>query len=208
MSVASLPSPAVLPHPSAGKSDEFLFRLGVGQYHDMVRQGILAEDDPVELLEGFLVVKMSKNPPHTKSTGRVQSRLNALLPVGFYTRAQEPVTLADGEPEPDVAVVRGDDDRYTDRHPGPAETPLVVEVADVSLSRDRTLKLRGYARAGIAVYWIVNLVGRQVEVYAEPAASAEPPAYARSAVYAAGDAVPVVLDGREVGRVAVNDLLP
>jgi Uma2 family endonuclease len=170
MSVAALPYPAVLPHPSAGKSDDFLLRLSVQQYHDMFRQGILAEDDPVELLEGFLVVKMSKNPPLSKSNGRVQARLGAALPTGFFIRAQEPVTLDDGQPEPDVAVVRGDDDRYTDRHPGPAEAPLVVEVADESLARDRTAKLRSYARAGIAVCWIVNLVERPVERLREPGA--------------------------------------
>lgn len=204
MSVAPLPPLAALPHPSAGKSDDFLFRLSVDQYHDMVRQGILSEDDPVELLEGFLVVKMSKNPPHTKSTGRVQSRLNALLAAGFYTRAQEPITLADGEPEPDVAVVRGDDDRYTDRHPGPAEAPLVVEVADVSLARDRTVKLRSYARAGIAVYWIVNLVERQVETHANP----EPTGYAERRVFTPGQRVPVVIDGAVVGEVPVESLLP
>ncbi|HEX8202348.1 MAG TPA: hypothetical protein VF590_17855, partial [Isosphaeraceae bacterium] len=41
-----------------------IYRLSVPQYLDMVRAGILTEDDRVELLEGVLVTKMGKNPPH------------------------------------------------------------------------------------------------------------------------------------------------
>jgi Uma2 family endonuclease len=172
----------------------------------MIQQGILTDDEPVELLEGFLVVKMSKNPPHSKSTGRVQRHLDTRLPGGFFTRAQEPVTLDDGEPEPDVAVVRGTDEQYTTRHPGPADVPLVVEVADSTVIRDRTMKMRSYARAGIPVYWIVNLLARQVEVYERP--TSEPPTYVLSIVLNEQDAVSIVLDGREVGRIPVADLLP
>jgi Uma2 family endonuclease len=207
MSVAPAPT-LVLPPPYAGRPDDVILRLSVRQYHDMIRQAILSDDDPVELLEGFLVVKMSKNPPHSKSTGRVQARLNAVLPAGFYTRAQEPVTLDDGEPEPDVAAVRGNDDMYSDRHPGPADVPLVVEVADATLARDRTLKLRSYARAGVPVYWVVNLPDRQVELYSQPAPEIDPPAYRQSRTFNASEDVPVEIDGRIVGHISVADLLP
>ncbi|MDB5294235.1 MAG: hypothetical protein JWO31_218 [Phycisphaerales bacterium] len=206
MSVAPLPASAPPPPPAAGVTEDFVFRLSVRQYHDMIRQGILVDGDPVELLEGMLVVKMSKNPLHSKSTGRVQSHLNAVLPGGYYARVQEPVTLADGEPEPDVAVVRGTDDEYTDCHPGPADAPLVVEVADSSLARDRTLKLRGYARAGVLVYWIVNLIERQVEVYEQPDPASA--AYARRRVYTPGQRIPVRVDGGDVGDLAIDELLP
>jgi len=191
----------------AGRPDDFILRLSVQQYHDMIRQGILSSDDPVELLEGFLVVKMSKNPPHAKSTGRVQRHLDGKLPPGFFTRVQDPITLEDGEPEPDVAVARGTDDDYTDRHPGPADVPLVVEVADSTLVRDRTLKLRSYARAGIRVYWIVNLLARQIEVYQQPVGGDEP-TYLRQDVFGEQERVPVILDGREIATLNVADLLP
>lgn len=195
-------------HEIAGHPDDlFLRRLTVEQYHRMIDAAILGEDEQVELVEGWLIAKMPKNPPHSKSTGRVQRQLDHLLPPGYFTRVQEPVTLADGEPEPDVSVVRGNDDQYTDRHPSASDTPLVVEVADSSLTRDRTIKLRSYARAGIAVYWIVNLIDRVIEVYSRPTVNGDAADYAQRDVYAEDQSVPVVLDGTIVGSVRVVDLL-
>jgi hypothetical protein len=83
-----------------------------------------------------------------------------------------------------------------------------VEVADSSLRRDRDLKKRIYARAAIPSYWIVNLADRRIEVYTAPSGPGASPDYAERADYAAEDAVPVVIEGREVGRVAVGMVLP
>jgi hypothetical protein len=83
-----------------------------------------------------------------------------------------------------------------------------VEVADTSLAQDRGNKKRLYARAAIPIYWIVNLLERQVEVYADPTGPAEEPDYRQQQVYREGDTVPVVLDGEEVGSLAVRELLP
>src|SRR6266852_7793927 len=87
---------------------EPIYRLSVAQYHAMADHGILDEDDPVELLEGWLVQKMTKHRPHSRCTHRTRRALESLLPGGWYVDAQEPVTTTDSEPEPDVAVVRGD----------------------------------------------------------------------------------------------------
>lgn len=118
------------------------------------------------------------------------------------------MTTRDSEPEPDVYVVRGELGDYDNRHPGPADTPLVVEVADSTLARDRGLKQRIYARAGVPVYWIVNLVERAIEVHAKPASTAKSPKYRQRQVFAANDDVPVVLDGELVGTLRVADILP
>ena len=72
------------------------------------------------------------------------------------------------EPEPDIAIVRGTDADYRRRIPTAADVALLVEVSDSTLGQDRGMKLAAYARDGIAVYWIVNLVDRQVEVYTRP----------------------------------------
>jgi len=40
-----------------------IWRLSVEQYHRMIRFGILTDDDPVELLEGWLITKMPKIHP-------------------------------------------------------------------------------------------------------------------------------------------------
>ena len=187
---------------------EPIYRLSVDQYHAMAQHGILSEDDPVELLEGWLVQKMTKYRPHSRCTYRTRRALDRLVPAGWYVDAQEPITTADSEPEPDVAVIRGNDDDYVDRHPRHDEVALVVEVADSTLQQDRTTKKRLYARAGIPVYWIANLVEGRFEVYTEPTGAARRPDYRHRQEYGPDDEIPVVLDGIEVGRLLVRDLLP
>ena len=72
------------------------------------------------------------------------------------------------EPEPDIAIIRGTNDDYKHRTPEPADVALLVEVSETTLRSDRGEKWTAYAKGGIPVYWIVNLVDRQVEVYTEP----------------------------------------
>ncbi|MEK6323440.1 MAG: Uma2 family endonuclease [Acidobacteriota bacterium] len=121
--------------------------------------------------------------------------------------SQEPITLSDCEPEPDVMIVRGETRQYRDRHPGPEDVALIVEVADSTLERDRGVKRKVYARAGIPVYWIINLLESVLEVYEEPSGPTEDADYRRRRDYGLSDSVPVMIGGREVGRVAVRDLL-
>lgn len=187
---------------------DLVWRLGVDQYHEMIAAGILTEDDPVELLGGCLVPKMPKNPPHTLTNGLVHEAIVRLLPAGWFADSQEPITTDDSEPEPDVRVVRGERRQYLEHHPGPRDLGLVVEVSDATLGRDRTLKQQLYATSGIPVYWIVNLNDRRLEVYTEPSGPAEVPAYGQRRDLAGGEEVALILDGVEVGRLAVNDLLP
>jgi len=185
-----------------------LWRLSVEQYHEMVRQGIIAEDDRVELLEGLLVAKMTISPRHRRSTHRVQNALRGSLPSNYYVASPSPVTLTASEPEPDVVIVRGSDDDYPDRHPGIGDVLLVVEVSDSSLHRDQDFKKTIYAKSGIPVYWIVNLIDRRVESYSDPTALADKPDYLRRQDFGDGDDLPLILDGREVARIAVSELLP
>jgi Uma2 family endonuclease len=117
------------------------------------------------------------------------------------------VTLATSEPEPDAAVVRGGLRDYPDRHPGASDVILVVEVADASLERDQTLKKRIYAKAGIPVYWIVNLLERRLEVHRDPSGPSESPGYRTHEDLGPEDHVRLVIDGKEVARIAVADLL-
>lgn len=184
-----------------------IYRLSVAQYHDMIQSGILTDDDPAELLEGWLVTKMPKNRRHTLSTRRTRAALAEIIPTGWYVDSQEPITTEYSEPEPDVLVVRGSDSDYIERHPYPAEVALVVEVADATLHRDRSLKQRIYASAGIGTYWIINLPESQLEVYADPGGSGEGASYAKRTIYKAPDSVPVAIDGVEVGKVAVQSLM-
>jgi Uma2 family endonuclease len=183
-------------------------RLSLDQFHEMVQRGIITEDDSVEFLEGLLVAKMTISPAHRRATHRVQSALRSVLPRTHYVGSPSPVTLVTSEPEPDVVVVRGTDDDYRDRHPGPADVALVVEVSDSTLRRDQGSKKVIYAKAGIAVYWIVNLIDRRIEVYSEPSGTGEAADYGMHDDVAEADTVPLVIEGREVGRIAAQNLLP
>jgi len=207
MSSTTFPIPSAAELPAAVPRD-LIWRLSVNQYHEMIRAGILTEDDQVELLEGWLVYKMPKNPAHRIATRLTQQALEAIIPPGWYVDTQEPITLSDSEPEPDVMVVRGETRQYLDRHPGPQDLALVVEIADTTLERDRGAKKRLYARAAIPVYWIVNLVDGQCEVYTDPSGPVEEPDYRQRQDYGPSEAVPVPIEGNEIGRLAVRELLP
>ena len=185
-----------------------IWRLSVAKYHAMIREGILTSDDRVELLEGLLVSKRPKNPPHSVVTGLVRAALERLTPSGWHVDSQEPITLEDSEPEPDVAVVRGERREYLDHHPGPRDIALVVEVADASLQQDRTTKKRLYAAAGIPVYWIVNLSDRQIEVYSDPFGAAQEADYRQRQDYSGSQSVSISVAGLECGNIEVAAILP
>ncbi|NJN32326.1 MAG: Uma2 family endonuclease [Synechococcales cyanobacterium RM1_1_8] len=185
-----------------------IWRLGVDQYHAMIEAGILTADDAVELLEGLLVVKMPKKPAHRAATKLLRTILEQMVRAGWYVDSQEPITLSDSEPEPDVVVVRGDTRQYLDRHPGPDDLGLVVEVSDSTVKRDQDVKKRAYARAGIGLYWIINLASFQVEVYTQPGLVDGEPSYLREQIFAVGSAIELVIDGERWGWVAVSDILP
>ena len=182
--------------------------LSLEQFHEMVQDGIITEDDAVEFLEGQLVAKMTISPAHRRATHRVQTALRATPPPGYYVGSPSPVTLLTSEPEPDVVVVRGTDDDYRDRHPGPTDIALVVEVSDSTLRHDQGSKKIIYAKASIAVYWIVSLIDRRIEVYSEPFGNGDAANYHIHDDIAEPDQVPLVIDGLEVARIAARDLLP
>ncbi|MBI4902346.1 MAG: Uma2 family endonuclease [Acidobacteria bacterium] len=174
-----------------------LWRLTVRQYHGMIDGGILAPDDPIELLEGLLVRKTSKNPSHRIATRCTRQALEKVIPAGWYVDAQEPITLADSEPEPDVAVIRGDTKDYVKGHPTPPDLMLVVEIAEATLDRDRVLKRRLYARAAIETYWLLDLKSRQLEVYSRPSADD----YQQCRIFAEAESVPLLNGGDELTSV-------
>jgi Uma2 family endonuclease len=201
--IAPVQSPCLEPAPWP------IFRLSVEQYHDMINFGILTEDDPVELLEGILVEKMPKKPGHSGATRKARETLKRVVPPGWFVDSQEPITTEDSEPEPDLAVIRGKPEDFLAQHPKPQDVGMTGEIADSTLARDRGSKKKLYARANIPVYWIINLVERQVEVYTEPTGPpGGKPDYRCRQDYAEKDEVPLVLDGIEVARVPVKDLLP
>jgi Putative restriction endonuclease len=129
--------------------------FSVSKYQKMIEVGILTKDDKVELLEEHIVLKFSRTPLHDGTLQLAHKTLDELIPNGWLLRNQATVALEDSQPEPDLSVVRGDLRTFLSRHAGPAETGLLIEVADLSLLRDQRDKMRIYARANVPVYWII-----------------------------------------------------
>ena len=189
--------------PEAETPPSALHRFTVEQYHEMIRTGILTENDRVELLAGWIVDKMPQLPSHSGTATIVQRELNRVLPEGWIIRVQFPITLADSEPEPDLAVVRGPEERYLSGHPTPADVAIVIEVADTTLEFDRTRKLAVYAQAKLPAYWIVNLIEMKLESYSQPRGGKRP-TYRKRDEYGVEFGVPVMIEGREIARLPVR----
>ena len=161
-------------------------RFTVDEYYKMAEAGILDWEERVELLNGE-IVEMS--PIGDKHAFTVDELVNLFVPLVVgraRIRCQNPVRLSSGdEPEPDVALLKLREDRYTSGHPGPDDVLLLIEVADTSLDRDRGVKLSMYAEAGIPETWIANVPERSVEAHTEPVNGI----YTQSRVYRSDEAV-------------------
>ncbi|MDR5639068.1 Uma2 family endonuclease [Thermosynechococcus sp. JY1334] len=145
-------------------------RFTVQDYHRLLELGFLREDDHIELIRGELVRMAAKGTAHESCLRRLLRILPKIVGDRATLQCQSPITIAfDGEPEPDVAIVKNQEDDYASAHPTPADTLLVIEVADSSLEYDRTVKLSLYAEAKIPYYWLFNVSDRTLEVYSEPA---------------------------------------
>jgi Uma2 family endonuclease len=206
MSTIAPTQPRAASPPPPGWAPGTPYRLTVDQYEAMVDAGVFAARDKVHLINGHLVAKMTQNTPHVTADLLCGAALDRLVvPAGWHVRPGAPVRLPgqSSEPEPDRSVARGSVRDYLGRHPGASDLALVVEVSESSLDDDRVMA-GIYGAAGIPVYWIVNLIDGQVEVYSTPG----PAGYSSFEVLAPGHVLSVMLDGVEVGRIAVDDVLP
>lgn len=162
----------------------------------------------VELIGGEIVEMAAQFDLHLAGIDLTADALRAAFGPGFWVRRQGTLDLSPhGVPDPDVAVIVGG--------PGgagrtvPTTALLVVEVSDSTLTFDRRRKGSLYAAAGLADYWIINLVQRQLEVYRGPSADASAPfgfSYAGRTILDPGDAIAPL--AAPSAPVAVADLLP
>jgi Uma2 family endonuclease len=178
------------------------------EYDRMIRIGVFQPGEPLELLGGELVVAEPQGSRHYTAIGLIEAALRVALGPGWTVRAQGPIALDDeSEPEPDVALVPGGWRDYADDHP--ARPVLVVEVAESSLRLDRRHKGGLYARAGMADYWILNLVDGVLEVYREPVTDAAAPfGWRYATLERLGPTADVTPLAAPAVRLRVGDLLP
>jgi Uma2 family endonuclease len=178
------------------------------EYEHLIEIGIFRPGEPVELMDGDLVVSEPQSSAHYTAICLVEDALHAALPPGWLVRTQGPLALDDdSEPEPDIALVQGARRAYALQHP--ARPALLVEVAESNLALDRDYKGSLYARARLDDYWIVNLVDRVLEICRRPVPDSSAPYGWRYAshVTLAPDASVELLAVPGL-RVRVGDLLP
>ncbi len=179
--------------------------ITVEQYEYLVEVGFFG-DARVEMLDGFVVNKMVHGTLSCKIISILSRLFSRALTDAVAVRPQMPIKLQRSEPEPDLALVVGPEEKYDHGPPVPQDVLLVVEVADSSLSKDSGTKLRTYARNAIREYWIVNCVDRQVEIYTEPQATDGPPQYAVKTVIRRDQIATLRLEGQQPIEIPLSRL--
>jgi Uma2 family endonuclease len=173
------------------------------EYEAMVARGILAPESHVQLLDGEIIQMTSQGALHRTAVTLIAETLRTIVPSAHHVQVQARLAISyDGEPEPDVAVIRGGIRDYVTEHP--ATAALVIEVADTSLDLDRRRKKAAYARAGIPEYWILNLPDRRLEVHRDPEPNAG--TYRTERTLRAGDEISPA--SFPTARILVSALLP
>ncbi len=162
-------------------------RFTVDEYLAMEVAGILHEDDPVELIDGVIIIMPPIGDRHTDGTdwattlfvppllGRATVQLGGLVYLNDDTAPQPDVVLKRWKPLGSGAT----------RRATPQDVYLVIEFADSSLAYDRGAKLARYAAAGIPEVWVANLRAQEVTAYAEPSGAE----YAAVHTYQAGESI-------------------
>lgn len=139
------------------------------EYHRMIEAGILKEDDRVEFLEGNIIAMAPIGSRHVACVNRLNRLLNRVLGDRAQISVQNPVSLSgNSEPQPDLVVLRPQENFYSTALPAPQDILLIVEVGEASAATDRQDKLPLYARAGIQEVWLVDLIEECIEAYREP----------------------------------------
>jgi Uma2 family endonuclease len=182
------------------------WRWTTDDYHKMAEEGIIDEDERVELIDGEVIALASIGPEHRACVGRLTRlliRLEKAFGPSHYVMAEAPVHIAnDQEPQPDIAIASGSLEEYDHRHPVTSDLRLVVEVSNSSLRTDKARKYLLYAQMGIPEYWVVNLPERTLEVYREPSGTG----YGAARTYRSGDSLePAFAPGV---MIKVDDVLP
>ena len=166
-------------------------RFDVDDYYRMAEAGILSAKDRVELIEGEVVDMAPIGSEHGGKVNRLNRLLAPAMAAGHaIVSVQNPLRLdRRNEPQPDLMLLRPRRDRYREGHPTAADVLLLVEISDSSLAYDSGPKLALYARHGVPEVWVVDIVGRTVEVCLEPG----PQGYARRRQVAAGTVSPTLV---------------
>ena len=193
-----------------------LVRFTVADILAMLRERILREDSATELLDGLVLFKnradsggdvVSHGPRHRLCIRRLTKLASAIDAPDSHAQVQLPLICGEEQmPEPDFAIIAGQDESFADKLPSASDATCVIEVADSSYERDLEQKGPIYAAASVPQYLIVNLRNGTVEQYtdADPVSRT----YRTKLTFIAGQSVTLHLPGGSQLSVPVTELLP
>jgi len=199
-----------LPPVAAAKTGVKRVRITRKMFGAMIEAGVIREGQRIQLIDGELFQMPAMNDPHWTVLNHLLNLLPTVLPKGWSQTGQSPVVTDEfGEPEPDIAIIRGTPAGRKAK-PTAADTAVVIEVSDTTIGFDRRKKLRAYAEAGIPEYWILNIAERVVEVRTAPRPRAGDvhAGYAGLRTYRGDEKVPLRLDGQTIAELPVTELIP
>lgn len=183
------------------------YRWSADSFLAMVDANLFPGEARVFLWDGEIYEKLAKTQAHVTAANKAFLAIVRALPEGWFPGAENPVKVGEDKvPLPDLIVLRGVPDDYRVRCAEAADVGLIVEVSVTSLQADTGPKLQGYARAGIATYWVVDPVGGAVRAFSDP--NPEEGIYRSASVHPRGEAIPLALGHAAPVNIAVDDILP
>lgn len=160
--------------------------ITVDAYYQMAEDGLLPSDGRMELINGEIFTMSPVRSPHAGIVNFLSGWLNQHFLGQVTITTQNPIRInVTSEPEPDIAIAKYRKDCYRDKHPTPEDVFIAMEVSDTTLTKDRKIKKPLYAEAGIREYWIINILGKCVEVYLNPKGNK----YQKKTTYFKGDTI-------------------
>jgi Uma2 family endonuclease len=161
-------------------------RITTDRYQKMVATGVLTKYDRIELIEGEMLNMAPIGPKHATVADRLARLFMLAVHDAAIVSCGRPVNLGDfSDPQPDVMLLKPRLDDYSNSHPNAADVLLLIEVSDSTLTFDQSTKLSLYARYGVSEYWVVDVEGKRIVVYREPAAKC----YVRKLEFSAPNAI-------------------
>lgn len=141
----------------------------VSEYHKMIDAGVFVGNSDYELIEGEIVKKMTQGDYHISCINRLNMFFTPKLVGRAIVSVQNAVVISEiSEPEPDVTLLRFQEDFYASGKATAEDVLLLIEVSDTTVRYDRQTKVRLYAEAAVPEVWLVNLPRQILEVYTQP----------------------------------------